>query len=107
MTGNRFIGAPLAGAIIGIYARYADAQQARYDLILAGFSSDEVEIASEEELRSEYGLSCELPEHGYALLLHAHDADAFERAAQLIDAQRPMLPAGFAPPQPRPSRTPP
>ncbi|MGN6388958.1 MAG: hypothetical protein ACTHL1_05560 [Burkholderiaceae bacterium] len=65
----------MTSIILGVYPRYAEAQRVRYDLILSGHSSAEVDIATREELQSEYGIQYDLPERAFALLLHA-DAGA-------------------------------
>jgi hypothetical protein len=42
----------MRNSVLASYARYTDAQRARHDLIVSGFSSAEVAVASQEELLS-------------------------------------------------------
>jgi hypothetical protein len=59
----------MQNAIVGVYGNYIDAQRVRHDLIVSGYSSAEVEVASSDELQSEYGIHDSLPVHSYAVLL--------------------------------------
>lgn len=57
--------------ILGVYARYRDAQRVRHDMILSGYSSAEIEVASSDELEAEQVFLFGVPDHVFVLLLRS------------------------------------